>query len=76
MFIRLSTKDKMILARNMAMMAHADMQVIDILKTILKQTPSKTIQKMYKEIIKDVENGSALYDAFGKFPKVPLNPDA
>ena len=36
----------------------------------MRTRKSKTLQKIFKHIIADIENGSALYDAFGKYPRV------
>lgn len=73
-FFRLTTKDKMLFARNLEVMIRSGMQVLDSLEILKKQSKSKAFSKMVDQIIQDVKNGHFLAsgleryrNAFGDF---------
>lgn len=65
-FYHVSLKEKMFFARHMAIMSRSGMQILDILKTLKKQTKSRTFAKIIDELINNVKNGQFLSDGLAK----------
>ena len=65
-FARLPLKAKMFFARHMAIMSRSGMQILDILKTLKKQTKSRMFAKIIDELIESVKNGQFLSDGLKK----------
>ena len=70
MFSGLSLNDKMFFARHMAIMSRSGMQLLDILKTLKKQTKSKSFAKVLDGIIENVKKGQFLSDGLAKHQKM------
>lgn len=60
LFFRLSTKQKMIFARNLEVMIRSGMQLLQSLEIIKNQTKSATFKAVIDQIIGDVKNGHFL----------------
>ncbi|MFH1769331.1 MAG: type II secretion system F family protein [Parcubacteria group bacterium] len=69
MILYISSKEKMLFARNMAVMSRAGMQILAILKALKDQTKSSNMKEIFTHLIKEVKNGSALYTALQKYEK-------
>jgi len=65
-FKRMSLKEKMFFARNMAIMSRSGMQTLDTLKALRKQSRVKSYRKMMDRIIKDIRNGQMLHESLEK----------
>lgn len=70
LFNHLPLKEKMFFARHMAIMSRSGMQIIDILKTLKKQTKSKMFSKILDELVESVKNGQFLSDGLSKHQKL------
>ncbi len=66
MFSYISLKEKMFFARHMAIMSRSGMQLLDILRTLKKQTTSRTMKKVLDELLANVKNGQFLSDGLKK----------
>ena len=60
LFFGLSTKQKMIFARNLEVMTRSGMQLLQSLEILRKQTKSKTFGAIIEQLIADVKNGHYL----------------
>lgn len=60
LFFRLSTKQKMLFARNLEVMIRSGMQILQGLEIIKKQSKSKAFQSILDQLIADVKNGHFL----------------
>lgn len=56
----------MFFARHMAIMSRAGMQILDILRTLKRQTKSRTFGKIMDGLIEDIKNGQFLSDGLAK----------
>lgn len=65
-----STKDKVIMARQLATMVNAGVPIVSALNTLQKQTESQKLKGVLDEVAKRVEGGAALSDALGEHEKV------
>lgn len=65
-FYHLSVKDKMFFARHMAIMSRSGMQILDIMRTLKRQTASRTFSKVIDELIEGVKNGQFLSEGLAK----------
>ena len=54
-FFRLSVKDKMFFAQHMAIMSRSGMQILDILRTLKRQSASKGFGKIMDDLIESVK---------------------
>src|SRR3989344_1951853 len=70
MFSGLSLKDKMFFARHMAIMSRSGMQLLDILKTLKKQTRSRSFKKLLDELTEHIKNGQFLSDGLAKHQRM------
>src|SRR3989344_3041606 len=66
MFSGLSLNEKMFFARHMAIMSRSGMQLLDILRTLKKQTTSRTMKEVLDELLANVKNGQFLSDGLKK----------
>lgn len=67
---RITTKDKIVFTRQLATLIGAGLPLSQSMRTVLDQTPNKTMQQVIQDIIADIEGGKALSDSFSKHPKV------
>ncbi len=69
-FFRLTTKQKMIFARNLEVMIRSGMQVLDSLEILKKQTKSKAFINMLDQLIIDIRNGHFLSVGLSRYKQV------
>src|SRR3989338_2171267 len=62
----ISLKEKMFFARHMAIMSRSGMQLLDILRTLKKQTKSRLMIKILDELAANVKNGQFLSEGLKK----------
>lgn len=70
LFLRVSTKEKILFAQNLAIMAKVGMPLLDSLRLIEDQTKSSSFRYILKNIESEIENGQYLSVAIGKYPAV------
>lgn len=64
------SKDRVIFTRQFSTLINAGLPLTQSLRTVRDQINNKTLQDIVAQIVTDVEGGTALSVAFGKFPKV------
>ncbi len=67
---RITTKDKIILLRQLSTLIGAGLPLSQSLRTVVEQTSNKRLQEVVQEIIADVEGGKSLSSALGRHPEV------
>ena len=67
---RITTKQKVIFARQLATLVNAGLPLVQSLQTVHEQTTNKLFQSIIAKIINDVESGSTLADSLAKFPNL------
>jgi len=67
---RVGVVDRMLFARNLAVMLRAGLSFSRALDVLSEQTKSKYFGEVLKEISQDVQRGAALADSLQKYPKV------
>lgn len=67
---RITTKDKIVLIRQLATLIGAGLPLSQSLRTVLDQTSNVRLQGVVQEVIGDVEGGKQLSEALGKHPQV------
>lgn len=67
---RITTKDKIILLRQLSTLIGAGLPLSQSLRTVAEQTQNKRLQEVVQEIIADVEGGKSLSSSFAKHPDV------
>lgn len=67
---RVTTKDRVIFTRQLATLINAGLPLTQSLRTLSEQTENKRLISIVNGIITEVEGGSALAVAFGKYPEV------
>jgi type IV pilus assembly protein PilC len=67
---RVSSKQKVIFTRQLSTLINAGLPLVQSLSTVQGQTDNATLKIVIGRIIKDVEGGSTLSDAMGRFPRV------
>lgn len=65
---RVKTKDKVLFSRQLATLLNAGLPLVQSLRNVNNQTDSKPLRVVIAHIISDVESGSALSKAMGKYP--------
>ena len=70
LFFRLSTKEKMLFARNLEVMVRSGMQILQSLEILKAQTKSRTFQKIIDQIIFDLKNGHYLADGLARYQNI------
>src|ERR671927_715506 len=66
---KVKTRDIVIFTRQFATMINAGLPLVQSLSILATQTENKTLQKVTKTVVHDVEAGNTLADAFSKHPK-------
>ena len=69
-FNRVKSKDKVIFSRQLATLLNAGLPLIQSLRNVNNQTQSKPLKLIITKIIADIEAGSTLAKAMGKYPDV------
>ena len=67
---RVSTKDRILFARQLSTLINAGLPLVQSLRTVLEQTSSKPLNVVINRIISDVEAGMAFNKALASHPKV------
>src|SRR3989344_8605450 len=70
MFFRLSTKEKMLFARNLEVMIRSGMQILQSLEILKAQSKSITFRKILDQIIFDLKNGHYLADGLARYQNI------
>jgi len=70
MFFRLSTKEKMLFARNLEVMIRSGMQILQSLEILKAQTKSTTFKKILDQMIFDLKNGHYLADGLARYQNI------
>ncbi len=65
---RVKTSDLVVFTRQLSTMVNAGVPILRALNTLQIQAESPALKKVLETIVKDVESGSALADAFAKHP--------
>jgi type IV pilus assembly protein PilC len=73
LFKRVKSKEKILFARQLSTLINAGLPLVQSLRSVQKQTTSKTMQAVVAEVIADVEAGSAFSKALEKHPQVFSN---
>ena len=69
-FSKVKAKDRVIFSRQLATLLNAGLPLIQSLRNVNNQTPSKSLKIIITKIITDVEAGAPLAKAMGKYPDV------
>lgn len=69
-FNRVKPKEKVIFSRQLSTLINAGLPLVQSLRTVNQQTPSKSLKVVISKVISDVEAGSTLSGAMGRHPKV------
>ncbi len=69
-FSRVRSKDKVLFSRQLATLLNAGLPLVQSLRSVNNQTESKPLKVIISRIIADVEAGSPLAKAMGKYPDV------
>ena len=67
---RVSSKDRVVFARQLATLINAGLPLTQSLRTVADQTQSKPLKVIIQQIISDVEGGRQLSESFAQYPKV------
>lgn len=67
---RIKAKDKVLFSRQLATLTNAGLPLLQSLRTVAGQTQNKAFKVVITEVISDVEAGSSLSQAMGKYPSV------
>jgi type IV pilus assembly protein PilC len=67
---RIKTKDRVLFSRQLSTLLNAGLPLIQSLGNVNNQTESKPLKVVIGQIMTDVEAGSALSKAMGKYPEV------
>src|SRR3990167_402639 len=70
LFFRLSTKEKMLFARNLEVMVRSGMQILQSLEILKVQTKSRIFQKIIDQLILDLKNGHYLADGLARYQNI------
>lgn len=67
---RITTKDKVLLSRQLATLINAGLPLVQSLRNVSGQTQNKALQAIIGNIITDIEAGSSFSKALSKYPRV------
>lgn len=67
---RVGAKDRVLFSRQLSTLINAGLPLLQALRSVTNQTTSKNLKIILSQIIGDVEGGSALAKAMGKYPRV------
>lgn len=73
LFQRTRPRDIVLFARQLAIMFKSEVSLIDALKSLAEQTANRDFREKVFNLVQEVEGGSSLSSALGKFPKL-FNP--
>lgn len=66
----ISTKDKILVMRQLATLIGAGLPLVQSLRTVTDQIDNKALQQVLQDIVASVEGGTALSTAFSRHPEV------
>jgi len=69
-FLRVSSTEKFILARQLALMLRSGLSIIDSFEFLKEQTRSKTLKYIFEQVINDLQRGISLATSLRKFRNV------
>lgn len=69
-FSKVRSKDKVIFSRQLSTLLNAGLPLVQSLRNVNNQTPSKPLKVIITKVITDVEAGSPLAKAMGRYPDV------
>jgi type IV pilus assembly protein PilC len=67
---RASAKDRILFAREFAVMMRAGLPILDSLRALEEQTSSQVMKKTIGQLSKEIEGGTSLSEAFGHYPNI------
>lgn len=67
---RITTKDKVIFTRQLAILIGAGLPIAESLHTALEQSTNKRLQSIILDVTVSIESGKSLSDSFSKHPEV------
>lgn len=70
---KLKTKELILYTKQLRTMLKAGIPILDILKTMEEQAEHPRLKQISMDVAKDIREGSNIYDAFKKHPKVFSN---
>lgn len=70
LFLRVSAKDQILFARNIALMSKSGMTLLDSLQMIQRQTQSRSLRQILTTVSSDLQNGQFLSTALKKYENV------
>ncbi len=68
-FKRVRTKDKILFSRQLSTLINAGLPLLQSLRTVANQTPSKPLRIVINKVVGDVEGGAAFNVALAKHPE-------
>ncbi len=69
-FIRIPVQEKILFAKNLAVMTKAGMPILDSLRLLQKQTKSKSMKKILGQLTEDMANGQFLSTSLEQFKNI------
>ncbi len=69
-FQRVTTKDMVIMSRQLSVMVDATVPLVEALHILTKQTSNAKLKKIISEIADEVEGGARLSQSFARYPKL------
>ena len=69
-FSRIKSKDKVLFSRQLSTLINAGLPLVQSLRSVASQTTNKSFKAVINRIISDIEAGSPLSAAMGRFPKI------
>jgi len=69
-FQRVTTKDMVIMSRQLSVMVDATVPLVEALHILTKQTNNAKLKKIVSEVADEVEGGARLSQAFARYPKL------
>jgi type IV pilus assembly protein PilC len=67
---RIPSKARVIFSRQLSTMISSGLPLVQSLSTVKEQTPNASLKSIIAQVIMDIEGGSTLADAMGKYPRV------
>lgn len=67
---KVKAKDRILFARQLSTLINAGLPLVQSLRSVLDQTQSKPLKVIISKVISDVEAGSTLSNALGRYPEV------
>ena len=67
---KVKAKDRVLFSRQLSTLINAGLPLIQALRSVTSQTASKPLKAILAQIISDVEGGSTLAKAMGRYPRV------